>query len=260
MMWTRKDLKQDAKAVLNKFYWMSVAAALIINVLTAGLGSAAGSGAGSEARAERMGNIQGGSVSDMAGGINLPVLFAILGVLLAIILVAVVLGGVIRAFFGNIVLVGGCRFFLQCREDKCRLEDLLYVIKSKSYLSVVLTMFLKDVFVALWSCLLIVPGIVKGYEYRMIPYILAENPQIDRKRAFELSRQMMTGQKWNAFVLDLSFLGWNLLSVFCTCGILGVFYVNPYVSHTQAGLYLALREEALRQGTTNTYELKGFTD
>lgn len=255
MMWTRKDLKQDAKAVLSKFYWMSVAAALIINVLTAGLGSAAGSGAGSGARDEDI-----GAISSAAGSIDLSVMFAILGVLLAIILVAVVLGGVIKAFFGNIVLVGGCRFFLQCREDKCRLEDLLYVIKSKSYLSVVLTMFLKDVFVALWSCLLIVPGIVKGYEYRMIPYILAENPQIDRKRAFELSKQMMTGQKWNAFVLDLSFLGWNLLSVFCTCGILSVFYVNPYVSHTQAGLYLALREEALRQGTTNAYELKGFSD
>lgn len=255
MMWTRKDLKQDAKAVLNKFYWMSVAAALIINVLTAGLGSAAGSGAGSGARDEDI-----GAISSAAGSIDLSVMFAILGVLLAIILVAVVLGGVIKAFFGNIVLVGGCRFFLQCREDKCRLEDLLYVIKSKSYLSVVLTMFLKDVFVALWSCLLIVPGIVKGYEYRMIPYILAENPQIDRKRAFELSKQMMTGQKWNAFVLDLSFLGWNLLSVFCTCGILSVFYVNPYVSHTQAGLYLALREEALRQGITNAYELKGFSD
>lgn len=254
-MWTRKDLKQDAKAVLSKFYWMSVAAALIINVLTAGLGSAAGSGAGSGARDEDI-----GAVSSAAGSIDLSVMFAILGVLLAIILVAVVLGGVIKAFFGNIVLVGGCRFFLQCREDKCRLEDLLYVIKSKSYLSVVLTMFLKDVFVALWSCLLIVPGIVKGYEYRMIPYILAENPQIDRKRAFELSKQMMTGQKWNAFVLDLSFLGWNLLSVFCTCGILSVFYVNPYVSHTQAGLYLALREEALRQGITNAYELKGFSD
>lgn len=254
-MWTRKDLKQDAKAVLSKFYWMSVAAALIINVLTAGLGSAAGSGAGSGARDEDI-----GAISSAAGSIDLSVMFAILGVLLAIILVAVVLGGVIKAFFGNIVLVGGCRFFLQCREDKCRLEDLLYVIKSKSYLSVVLTMFLKDVFVALWSCLLIVPGIVKGYEYRMIPYILAENPQIDRKRAFELSKQMMTGQKWNAFVLDLSFLGWNLLSVFCTCGILSVFYVNPYVSHTQAGLYLALREEALRQGTTNAYELKGFSD
>lgn len=254
-MWTRKDLKQDAKAVLSKFYWMSVAAALIINVLTAGLGSAAGSGAGSGARDEDI-----GAISSAAGSIDLSVMFAILGVLLAIILVAVVLGGVIKAFFGNIVLVGGCRFFLQCREDKCRLEDLLYVIKSKSYLSVVLTMFLKDVFVALWSCLLIVPGIVKGYEYRMIPYILAENPQIDRKRAFELSKQMMTGQKWNAFVLDLSFLGWNLLSVFCTCGILSVFYVNPYVSHTQAGLYLALREEALRQGITNAYELKGFSD
>ncbi len=48
--------------------------------------------------------------------------------------------------------------------------------------------------------MLIIPGIVKSYEYKMIPYILAENPQISRKRAFEISKNMMDGEKWNAFV------------------------------------------------------------
>ena len=85
------------------------------------------------------------------------------------------------------------------------------------------------------------PGIIKAYEYRMIPYILAENPDIDTKEAFARSKEMMTGNKWDAFVLDLSFLGWILLSV-CTCGILAIFWVNPYMYMTDAELYVALKE------------------
>ncbi|MDD6580855.1 MAG: DUF975 family protein, partial [Lachnospiraceae bacterium] len=48
------------------------------------------------------------------------------------------------------------------------------------------------------------------------------------------------GQKWNAFVLDLSFIGWHILSAF-TLGILGVFYVMPYYYQTSAELYLTLK-------------------
>lgn len=69
----------------------------------------------------------------------------------------------------------------------------------------------------------------------MIPYILAENPEISRERAFEISKQMMDGQKGDAFVLDLSFIGWNILSVI-TLGIVGILYVNPYQSATWAEL------------------------
>ena len=75
----------------------------------------------------------------------------------------------------------------------------------------------------------------------MIPYILAENPTIDRKEAFALSKQMMMGNKWKTFILDLSFFGWNLLSVL-TFGLLSVFYVNPYNSATIAELYVSLKE------------------
>ena len=112
---------------------------------------------------------------------------------------------------------------------------------SNGYMNVVKTMFLRGLFTFLWTLLFIIPGIIKGYEYRMIPYILAENPGIDSREAFAVSKQMMDGNKWAAFVLDLSFLGWQILSVF-TCGILSVFYVNPYVYMTNAELYVALKE------------------
>ena len=59
--------------------------------------------------------------------------------------------------------------------------------------------------------MLVVPGIIKHYEYRMIPYILAENPTMPREEAFQISRRMMMGQKMDVFVLDLSFIGWFIL-------------------------------------------------
>ena len=73
-------------------------------------------------------------------------------------------------------------------------------------------MFLRDLFTALWSLLLVVPGIVKHYEYLMVPYIIAENPAMDYKEAFQISKQMMDGEKMEAFIMDLSFLGWYLLT------------------------------------------------
>ena len=74
----------------------------------------------------------------------------------------------------------------------------------------------------------------------MIPYLLADNPQMTKEEAFAESKRMMQGQKWNAFVLDLSFIGWDILSGM-TMGILGIFYVQPYKDGTHAALYEALR-------------------
>ena len=111
-----------------------------------------------------------------------------------------------------------------------------------NYANGIITMLLRTVFTALWTLLLIIPGIIKSYEYRMIPYILAENPDLEWREVFSISRRMMDGEKWNAFILDLSFLGWAFLSAI-TLGLVGIFYVNPYKGLTDAALYMALREK-----------------
>ena len=66
----------------------------------------------------------------------------------------------------------------------------------------------------------------------------------------------MRGHKWEAFVLELSFLGWDILSLF-TCGILNVFWVMPYKHATYAEFYTALKAEAFEKGIVNTIELPG---
>ena len=100
-------------------------------------------------------------------------------------------------------------------------------------------MFCYTLFQKLWD-LTIIGGIIKHYEYSMIPYILAENPKINQKNAFFLSKQLTRGNKWKLFLLDCSFLGWELLSLF-TLGILDILYVRPYKMNCKASLYLFLR-------------------
>ena len=76
----------------------------------------------------------------------------------------------------------------------------------------------------------------------MVPYIIAEHPEMGANEAITLSRRMMDGHKMDAFVLDLSFIGWYLLSIF-TCGILLVFYVQPYKACTDAEIYSLLKQK-----------------
>lgn len=94
--------------------------------------------------------------------------------------------------------------------------NLLDGFKSGHYGNVVKTMFFYDLYIALWSLLLVVPGIIKSYEYRMVPYILAENPGMDSKQVFEISKRMMNGQKMETFIWSFHLLAgrsWQVLRV-----------------------------------------------
>ena len=86
-----------------------------------------------------------------------------------------------------------------------------------------------------------------------VPFILAENPGIDAKRALRLSYDMTLGEKGNMFLLNLSFLGWLLLGA-VACGV-GVLFVIPYIYATQAELYGALRIKAVRCGLCTNQEI-----
>ena len=122
------------------------------------------------------------------------------------------------------------------------MDNLMFGFRNH-YKNIVKTMFLKDLYISLWSLLFIVPGIVKSYEYRLVDYIISENPEMSTDEALKLSASLMKGNKWKTFVLDLSFIGWDILSA-ATWGILGVFYVDPYKKSTDAALY-----EAIKYGT-----------
>lgn len=102
----------------------------------------------------------------------------------------------------------------------------------------------------------IVVGIVKMYAYAMTPYILSDCTNVKAKDALKLSMRIMKGKKWKLFVFQLSFIGWTLLNVL-TLGILGIFFVSPYMNSAMACWYLEAREDALRNGIITLEQLNG---
>ena len=171
----------------------------------------------------------------------------ITGLLAGITTVVILIVLVAKVFVGNLLKMGGYRFFILNQTAQPGIGTLLDGFRSGHYVNIVLAMFLRDLFTALWSLLLVVPGIVKHYEYLMVPYIIAENPAMDYKEAFQISKQMMDGEKMEAFIMDLSFLGWYLLSA-VTCGLLAIFYVNPYVQASFAEMYTFNKQKAYQEG------------
>lgn len=166
-------------------------------------------------------------------------LMVFLSVVMIVFVIILAVAILLNVFICNPIEVGCDRFYFKNLEEPSQVKEVLYAF-DHNYKNVVNTMFFRDLYTFLWALLFIIPGIVKSYEYQMIPYLLAEHPQMPREQAFAESKRMMDGQKWNAFVLDLSFLGWMILSVF-TFGILNIFYVQPYLDASHAALYEALR-------------------
>ena len=155
--------------------------------------------------------------------------------ILAIVLIAVYL------LVLNPLVVGCRRFFYENLKEKAGVGEIGYAYKN-GWANTAFVMFMKDLYIFLWTLLLIIPGIIKHYEYRLVPYILAEDPSTELRDALELSKRMMAGQKWDAFVLDLSFIGWDILSA-VTFGLVGVFWVAPYRFSTEAALYETLHDD-----------------
>ena len=177
-----------------------------------------------------------------AAGFTVALVGMIILIVAIVFIVAMAIGLVFDAFLINPVELGCRRFFKRNLDEPAALSNLMFAFDS-NYKNIVKTMFFRDLYIVLWSMLFVIPGIVKSYEYRMIPYILSDNPEMSKNEAFAESKRLMTGNKWKTFVLDLSFILWDLASL-CTCGLAGIFYVNPYKSATDAALY-----EALKYGT-----------
>ena len=101
--------------------------------------------------------------------------------------------------------------------------------------------FLRSLYVTLWSLLFIIPGIIKEYSYAMTPFILAEHPNLTASQAIQLSEQMMDGHKADLFILELSFIGWDLLAAVTLN--LGNIALNPYKIAARATFYRQLQAE-----------------
>jgi len=271
-MWTRKMLKDNAKISLKRFYWWAVLACLILTVVGATANYSANRGDAQNLvysfrtgdfgefipDAPEIGRMPDSDMYSMFGRSFFFVpLSRIMGFFIGVTAFSLAIAGIaFTLLVSNPLLVGADRFFMSSRYAKTNFAAMFWAYQ-KNFGNTVTIMLFRMLYTFLWFLLFIIPGIVKSYEYRMIPYILSENPDISKERAFALSRSMMSGAKWRVFELDLSFILWDILSGM-TGGIVGIFWVLPYKQATFAELYAAMRTKAFENGFSDSFELPGF--
>lgn len=191
------------------------------------------------------------------GSLYLTIFFAIksmVGVASVSSIISVILSFIIYfsfwLFFVNIFKIISRRIFLEGRiYKKIAIKDSLFLIRVKKWFNSTKVMFRVFIYQFLWN-LTIVGGIIKRYSYYMVPYIMAENPSIKSRDAIKLSRDMMNGHKFECFVLELSFIGWEILGVL-TFGLLDIFFTNSYQVTTFSEYYYDLRKLSKEKNIKN---------
>lgn len=148
---------------------------------------------------------------------------------------------ILRIFIINPLRIGRARFFLNGYSGDVKISYLFSSFKDGSWIKISLKLFVRDLYIVLWSLLLFIPGIVKSYQYYFVDYILAEDPNLSISDAISLSSSMTSGEKYDIFILDLSFIGWQILASLLLN--LGYILLNPYMQATVASLYIFDRDK-----------------
>lgn len=148
---------------------------------------------------------------------------------------------------GGIIMLGRVRFFLSLvKRENARFDQLFSAFAF--WKKAVLLNLYTTILIYLWSLLFVIPGIIASYRYAMAPYILAENPTMSVKQAVEESKKLMSGKKASLFVLNLSFIGWSILSVL-SFGI-GFIWLIPYMHAAETAFYLDSTNRMIPQPQT----------
>lgn len=258
-MWTIKDLKEKAKTAFKRNYWKAILVSMAFILLCIGILSSMSFGSTSNNHdKEKVWEIREKNVvdvvADIAGSLSeeniaeirkdfeqmnktdkMTYYIAFLVTIITIVLTIIIFASILSIFIANPLRVGASRFMLKSADDKGNVAELGFAF-DHSYMNIVKTTFFCNLYIFLWALLFIVPGIYKYYQYYMVNYILAENPSMQRKEVLECSKNIMKGQKWKTFVLDLSFIFYHILGII-SCGLVEIFYVKPYVCLTRALLY-----------------------
>lgn len=165
-------------------------------------------------------------------------------VLLVCLIISAISGTLSATGVGVIIVAGPLSYGLSricvrrvCNDGEVDLGDLLKGF-TENFAQSLLLGLLSSLFIALWSLLFIIPGIIKSYSYSMCFYIQQQSPNKDWKYCLDKSKELMNGYKMKLFLLDLSFIGWYILGALCL-GI-GVLFVEPYHEMARANFYMNL--------------------
>ncbi len=240
MNWKIKDLIAETKEPLRRGYWKITSVSFLLIILMTGMSYTSLISSINELPELVRNIISNEFAPDRTfDGRMLGIILTLAG---GILFLSLLIHIVLDIFLDNTLRVGAYKMFVSALDEKKNilLADLASAFDA-NYLNVVKIMLLKTICTYAWMLLLIVPGVMKIYEYQLIPYLLAEDPHMSRKEAFAKSKQMMKGYKMKAFLMDLYFLVWHILGIL-TFGIAELFYVAPKVNLVNADFYLKVKE------------------
>lgn len=215
-MWDRATLKHRAKTELGYSYWQSF-----------------GVSATSFVAAPAVYGISMLIISILLAIFSYSGFMTLLFLLLFIVMSVALYIGI------SVLNVGSNLFYINAAKGDRQFSYMFLPFTSGKYMKIAGTMFMVGIRIMLWSMLFWIPGIIKMYQYRMVPYIIAENPDMSASEAIAISTAMTANDKFNIFVLDLSFIGWGLVASIAPG--LGYVFLYPYLHATYTQLYEALK-------------------
>ncbi len=181
-------------------------------------------------------------IRSLVGTDSGAIVVMLLGAMLLLLFVEIFLTGVYKTVVLRMFLEGRCY-------EKVSVQRAWFLLRVKKWCHVGVVQLVTNLFAFLWG-LTIAGGIIKHYSYYLVPCILAENPAVGTMEAITLSRKMMKGHKWECFVLELSFLGWELLGIL-TMGLSDIFFTAPYKVAVMGEYYAELRRLCQEKGLDN---------
>ena len=218
---SRVELKENAKSSLKGNWGQAIIVMIIYGLITLAISC----------------------IGFMGKGVNLndpKAIEAIINGTSSLVSPAQVISAILSIFVTSFLALGSVSFYMKLsRNEEVTYKELFS--KTGLWALYIGVTVMTSIFVGLWSMLLIIPGIIATYRYAMVDYIMVDNPNIGVFEAIRKSKEMMYGHKLDYFILQLSFLGWAILSVF-TFGLL-MLYVAPYMNVTCANFYYSIKDE-----------------
>lgn len=224
---TSSEIRAIARRNLEGTWGISVAVALVAALL-GGIMTGGGNGVNFKFNEETI-----RSLPPFLWSVLLP-LTSLAGV---ISLVVLLIGGVVE--------LGYARFLLK-QYDRRELQFSDLFSQFGRFGTGFAQQFLRTLFTALWALLLVIPGIIKSLSYSMTPFILEEHPEMTASQAIKASMRLMDGHKMDLFILNLSFIGWQILA--CMTFGIGFLFLNPYMNAAYAVFYRSISGRKQAQG------------
>lgn len=200
------DFKRQARAALKNNWPMAILTGFLARLIGGGL-VGGGYSSGSSGSNSESSNI---SIDQIMYKLESLEIWGFLSFVLVCLAIFAVIWLIITLFIGGAAKLGYATFNLNLIDyNKADVSDLFS--QFHRFWDGFCMDFLRSLFIALWSILFIIPGVIKSYSYAMAPYIMVENPGMTATKSIDESRRIMNGNKWRLFCLDFSFIGWELL-------------------------------------------------